>query len=107
MPSLNRVLEVISPMLTNTAEAERLIRREFPDARIHIPPLGSRKDPARREQIVRLSRTLPTGTIAQRLNVSASYCRRVIRQSRAAKSSANRGIDERVAPTGAGRESHD
>lgn len=82
MPSLTRLLTTIAPLVTNAAEAERVIRLEFGGERVYVAPLESRKDPARVRQIVALSRTLPTSVVADRLGCSAGYVRRIVRRSR-------------------------
>ena len=89
MPSLNRLLAAIAPLVSDTTEAERRIRLEFGGTRIYCPPLDSRKDPERVRQIIALSRTLPTGVVAARIGCSEGYVRRVVRSSRPAKSPAN------------------
>ena len=53
------------------------IRREFAAQRVYIPPIDSRKDPARRASVRESARKLPTGVAAARLGVSESYVRRV------------------------------
>ena len=86
MPSLNRLITAIAPLVTNTDEAERIIRLEFGGSRINVPPLESRKRPGLVKEITRLSRTLPTGVVAARLQCSEGYVRRVVAQRKTPKS---------------------
>jgi hypothetical protein len=74
------LIETISPLLTDPAEAERLIRREFGGTRVLIPDPNSRKDPARRLRIVELSAKLPTSIVAARVGCSESYVRRIVKR---------------------------
>lgn len=91
MPSLNRLLTTIAPLVTNTDEAERIIRIEFSGERIYIPPIGSRKRPGLVKEITRLSRTLPTGVVAQRCRCSPGYVRRVVARKKTPKSAKSPG----------------
>ena len=52
------------------AIAEKAIRERYAGDRIYTPPLNSQRDPARREAIAQLARTLPTGIVSERLGVT-------------------------------------
>lgn len=86
MPSLHHLIDAIKQHC-RAAECEIPdqvwqglaveIRRQFAAQRVYIPPVDSRKDPARKQALRESVRHLPTGVAASRHNVSASYVRRV------------------------------
>lgn len=67
-------------------ELELALRREYGASRVYIPPLGSRKDPARARRLAAAVRKLPTGIAAAEVGVSASYARRVAKKGKNCKS---------------------
>lgn len=86
MPSVETLIRVLGPLVTNTAEAERIIRLEFGGSRINVPPLESRKRPGLVREIEKLSARLPTGVVAARLQCSETYVRRVVTRRKTPKS---------------------
>ena len=87
MPGLRDLLGLIEtraresgadPVFMQGLEAE--IRQRWGGERFYVTPPESRKDPDRAVRIRELARTLPTGVVAQRMNVSASYVRRLVRR---------------------------
>jgi hypothetical protein len=87
MPGLRDLLDLIetraiesgaNPAFMRGLEAE--IRQRWGGERFYVTPPESRKDPDRAVRIRELARTLPTGVVAQRLDVSPSYVRRLARR---------------------------
>lgn len=58
-------------------QIEHTIRTRYAAQRIYVPPLDSRKDPARAARVKEAARHLPTRVVADRLGVSESWVRRV------------------------------
>ncbi|MBP8214729.1 MAG: hypothetical protein KAX66_04615 [Propionivibrio sp.] len=91
MPTLREFMTRFSELLAQNGESfsesvftqvENQMRRDFPAERIYIPPAGSRKDPARRENIAELSRRLPAGIVRERLGVSRQLVSYHIKKSK-------------------------
>jgi DNA-binding transcriptional regulator LsrR (DeoR family) len=61
-------------------EWEAEIRKAYPAERVHIPPPGSRKDPARAEAIRKAAARLPTRVVAERLGISRQHVYRVVKR---------------------------
>ena len=84
MPSLRELLDLAAEQLDVEPERlavfEREVRLRFGGTRVYVQPVDSRKDPARTERARELARRLPTGVVADRLGISASYARRLARQ---------------------------
>ena len=80
MPTLAAVLDLIGPLLTDRAKAEKAIREQFGGLRVYVPPPDSRKDGTRAQRIRELSKRLPVSMVAERLSVSRQYVYQVIRR---------------------------
>ena len=84
MPNLRELLDLVAEQLDVEPERlavfEREVRLRFGGARVYVQPVDSRKDLARAERARELARRLPTGVVADRLGISASYARRLARQ---------------------------
>ena len=91
MPSVENLMRVLGPLVSDANEAERRVRMAFSGSRIYVPPIGSQKRPGLVREIERLSRTLPTGVVAARLECSHTYVRRVVAQRKTPKSAKNPG----------------
>lgn len=87
MPSLTRLLQVISPLVSDTNEAERIIRRAFASERVYIPPPNPKRD--RSAEIRKAAARLPVSVVSERFGVSRSWVYQLVAQSRSAKSPAN------------------
>lgn len=80
MPSLSAVLAELGDLIRDPAEAERVLRMRWGGERVYLPPIDSRKDPARAEHARELAKRLPTGIVAQRTGLSVGYVRRLVRR---------------------------
>lgn len=87
MPSLNRLLTTIAPLVSDTNEAERIIRHQFGGERVYVPPPNSNRD--RSIEIRKAAARLPVSVVSERFGVSRSWVYQLVAQSRAAKSPAN------------------
>lgn len=89
MPALRELMEFLCAQAGDRGvsfgeqcarELEAAIRRAYAGERVYIPPMDSRKDPARADAIKAASARLPSGVVAQRFGVSHSYVRRVVKK---------------------------
>ena len=84
MPSLREFLDFAATHLdadrAQIESFEREVRIRWGSERVYLPPIDSRKDPARAEHARELAKRLPTGIVAQRTGLSVGYVRRLVRR---------------------------
>jgi len=59
---------------------EQQIRQRLPRERVYIPPMDSRKDPARVQRLKDAAKMLPSSVVAMRYGVSRSWVNRAVKK---------------------------